>query len=275
METNGRAKENVIGIIGGSGLEHITDFLKDCKVHENIETAFGRPSGAIHTGTFEGVKIALLSRHGPKHLYGPNNLPYRANILALKSLGVTHLIAATACGSLREDAKPGDFMILDQFIDHTTRRDQTFYDGTSEKFKGTCHISMGKHPFNPDVRQALIAACAEKKVHHHTTGTMITIEGPRFSSLAESELYRKWGADVINMTTVPEVVLAKEAGIAYGAVALVTDYDCWHSHEVNVPEVLAVMKDNAQTFLELIEEAIPRMAKLDKIPTPDEIGAIL
>eukprot|EP00916_Digyalum_oweni_P020206 GHVL01033714.1.p1 GENE.GHVL01033714.1~~GHVL01033714.1.p1 ORF type:complete len:265 (+),score=49.63 GHVL01033714.1:58-852(+) len=262
----------IIGIIGGSGVEHIGEFLESSK--KNIlETPFGET--CIETGIYKDIQIALLARHGKNHVYGPSNVLYRANIYAMKELGVTHIISATACGSLCEEKKPGDFVIVDQFIDRTFGRKQTFYDGSCDEFKGICHVSMGKAPFDSIMRDKLIETCIECSIEYHDKGCMVTIEGPRFSSLAESKMYRQWGGDLINMTTVPEVVLAKELGIGYSAVALVTDYDCWHDQEVSVPNVMKVMKSNAEKFFTLLTRAIPEMADLTPIKSAQECGAII
>ena len=242
-----------IGIIGGSGLED-PKILKDAK-EINASTKFGNPSSALTTGKIGGVDVVIISRHGKKHSINPTNVNYRANIMALKEQGCTHIIATTACGSLREEIKPGHLVFCDQFIDRTTKRASTFYD--SDK---VCHIPMAE-PFCKKLRNLLAETASEIKLEHHKKGTVITIEGPRFSTKAESHMFRQWNADVINMSTVPEVVLAREAGICYAIVAMSTDYDCWKEHEegVNIEMVLQIMKQNAENVKKLLVAAIPKI----------------
>ena len=239
-----------IGIIGGSGVDNpdiIDQFEK-----KNIETKFGKPSDAITIGKIKGIEIAVLARHSARHSIMPSNVNYRANIWALKELGVTHIIATTACGSLREDYKPGDFVVLDQFFDRTTKRESTLYGKDK-----VCHIPMA-HPFCDYLRDILIKKGEELGLRIHKKGTVVTIEGPRFSSLAESNVWRRLGFDVVNMTTVPECVLAREAGIHYAAIAMITDYDCWKlDDEVSVQKVMDTMKKNKERVLQLIKEVIP------------------
>ncbi|KAI5625234.1 S-methyl-5'-thioadenosine phosphorylase [Silurus asotus] len=188
----------------------------------------------------------------------PSNVNYRANIWALKEEKCTHILVTTACGSLRDDIRPGDIVLIDQFIDRTTKRAQTFHDGELHSPPGVCHIPMAE-PFCSRTREVLNEAARTLGVAFHASGTMVTIEGPRFSSRAESLMFRQWGADVINMTTVPEVVLAKEAGLCYAAVAMATDYDCWKQHEeaVCVDNVLKTMKENANKASSILLTAIP------------------
>jgi len=207
-----------IGIIGGSGLDD-PKILKDAKEIE-VDTPFGKPSSPLTLGKIEGKEVVLLARHGRKHTIMPTNVNFRANIHALKEQGCTAILATTACGSLKEEIKPGDLVILDQFIDRTTKRACTFY----EKDK-VCHIAMAE-PFCSKLRKLLIENAKELKLKHHEKGTMITIEGPRFSTKAESKMFIKWGADVINMSTVPEVVLAREAGICYASKLLLNISIC-------------------------------------------------
>ena len=170
--------------------------------------------------------MSSLRRHGRKHTIMPSHVNYRANIDALRKEGCTHVVVATACGSLREEYKPGDFAILDQFIDRTTKRHSTLYDGAKDSPPGVCHIPMGT-PFCERTRQVILSAAKSVDMCVHDHATMVTVEGPRFSTRAESMMFRQWGGDLINMTTVPEVVLAKEAGLSYASIAMVTDYDCW------------------------------------------------
>jgi len=243
-----------LGIIGGSGLDD-PDILSQAE-EKNVSTPFGDPSSTVTCGTIEGVEVAILARHGKKHTIYPSAVNFRANIWALKSLGCTHVLAATACGSLREEIAPGHLVILDQFIDRTTKRASTFYDKDR-----VCHIPMGD-PFCPRLRDRLIQRAGALGIAHHPAGTVVTIEGPRFSTKAESRLFRSWGCHVINMTTVPEVTLAREAGLCYASVAMSTDYDCWHESEehVTIERILAIMKQNAQNVLRLMLDVIPRIA---------------
>lgn len=218
-------------------------------------TKFGKPSSSLTTGKISNVDVVILARHGKKHSIMPSNVNCRANIMALKEQGCTHIIATSACGSLKEEIKPGHLVFCDQFIDRTTKRNSTFYD--SDK---VCHIPMAE-PFCAKLRKILAETAAEMKLDHHKKGTVITIEGPRFSTKAESHLYRQWKADVINMSTVPEVVLAREAGICYAVVAMSTDYDVWKEHEqgVDIQMVLQIMKQNADNVKKLLIAAIPKI----------------
>ncbi len=242
-----------IGIIGGSGLED-PRILKGAR-EVNATTKFGKPSSALITGKISNVDVVIVSRHGKRHTINPTNVNYRANIWALKEQGCTHIISTTACGSLREGIKPGHLVFCDQFIDRTTKRASTFYDGDK-----VCHIPMAE-PFCKKLRNLLAETASELKIQHHKKGTVITIEGPRFSTKAESHMYRQWNADVINMSTVPEVVLAREAGICYAIVAMSTDYDVWKEHEkgVNIGMVLKIMKQNAENVKKLLVAAIQKI----------------
>lgn len=246
-----------IGIIGGSGLED-PKILKDAK-EIKVTTKFGNPSSSLMTGKISNVDVVIISRHGTKHSINPTNVNYRANILALKEQGCTHIIATTACGSLREEIKPGHLVFCDQFIDRTTKRASTFYDVGK-----VCHIPMAE-PFCKKLRTLLAETASEINLEHHKKGTIITIEGPRFSTKAESHMYRQWNADVINMSTVPEVVLAREAGICYAIVAMSTDYDCFMEDRppVTIDEVLKVMKKNADNVKRLLLEVIPKIDYVD------------
>ena len=246
-----------IGIIGGSGLED-PKILKDAK-EINVTTKFGNPSSALTVGKISSVDVVILSRHGKNHSIMPSNVNYRANILALKEQGCTHIIATTACGSLREEIKPSHFVFCDQFIDRTTKRHQTFYD--TDK---VCHIPMAE-PFCKKLRTLLAETASEIDLEHHKKGTVITIEGPRFSTKAESQMFRQWNADVINMSTVPEVVLAREAGICYAIVAMSTDYDCWKQHEegVNIEMILQTMHKNAENVKKLLIATIPKISYIE------------
>lgn len=246
-----------IGIIGGSGLED-PKILKDSKeVHST--TKFGNPSSSLTTGKIGNIDVVILSRHGKKHTIMPSNVNFRANIWALKEQGCTHIIATTACGSLKEEIKPGHLVFCNQFIDRTTKRHQTFYDSGK-----VCHIPMAE-PFCTKLRSLLAEAASELKIQHHNKGTVITIEGPRFSTKAESHMYRQWKADVINMSTVPEVVLAREAGICYAVIAMSTDWDVWKEHEqgVNIEMILQTMRKNAENVKKLLLASIPKINYID------------
>nr|ACO51785.1 S-methyl-5-thioadenosine phosphorylase [Aquarana catesbeiana] len=251
-----------IGIIGGSGLDD-PDILEG-RTEKYVDTPFGKPSDALVLGKIKNVDCVLLARHGRQHTIAPTSVNFRANIWALKTEGCSHILVTTACGSLREEIQPGDVVLIDQFIDRTTKREQTFYDGGPNCLAGVCHIPMAE-PFCSKTREVLIDTAKKPGIKCHTKGTMVTIEGPRFSSKAGSNMFRLWGADVINMTTVPEVVLAKEAGICYASVAMATDYDCWKEHEeaVSVDRVLKTLKENANKATSILLTAIPQIAAMD------------
>ena len=242
-----------IGIIGGSGLED-PKILKDAKEKE-VTTKFGKPSSALTIGKIGKVEVVILSRHGKKHQIHPGAVNSRANIMALKEQGCTHIIASSACGSLRENIAPGDFVIVDQFIDRTNGRQSTFYDQDH-----VAHIPMAE-PFCPELRKALYESAKELKLKAHEKGTVITIQGPRFSTKAESKMFRQWGGDVINMSTVPECVLAREAGLCYAVVCMSTDFDCWHESEesVDIQMVLKTFKKNAENVVNLFIKTIPKI----------------
>ncbi|XP_066576441.1 S-methyl-5'-thioadenosine phosphorylase [Amia ocellicauda] len=251
-----------IGIIGGSGLDD-PDILEG-RSEKYVDTPYGKPSDALIVGKIKNVDCVLLARHGRQHTIMPTNVNYQANIWALKEEGCTHLVVTTACGSLREEIQPGDIVIIDQFIDRTTKRPQTFYEGSPTSPPGVCHIPMAE-PFCNKTREVILEVARNLGVKCHPKGTMLTIEGPRFSSRAESLMFRQWGADVINMTTVPEVVLAKEAGLCYASIAMATDYDCWKEHEeaVCVDNVLKTMKENANKAASILLTVIPQISKMD------------
>ncbi len=242
-----------IGIIGGTGLEK-SEFFTVLK-EKKVKTSFGNPSSSLILGKISDIDVVIIKRHGINHTISPTNVNYQANIMALKQERCSHILAASACGSLQEGIRPGDFVILDQFIDRTTKRKQTFYEKDS-----VAHIPMAE-PFCNKIRNLLIQSCKELKYKYHEKGTIVTIEGPRFSTRAESNVYRLWKADVIGMTTVPEVVLAREAGICYASIAMVTDYDCFieDRKEVTLEEVMNVMKQNSEKVIKLISAVIPKL----------------
>jgi 5'-methylthioadenosine phosphorylase len=244
--------KKMIGIIGGSGLED-PKILTNFKEIE-IDTPFGKTSSKLTTGMIGDKQVVIMSRHGKNHELAPTQVPYRANIWALKEVGCTHILAATACGSLKEEFHPGDLVFIDQFIDWTKLRKLTFF----EDFKdGAKHTPMAL-PFDFDLRQALIKNAKELGLNYHPTGTMITIEGPRFSTKAESFMFQKLGAEVINMSTVPEVSLANELEIPYQSIAMVTDYDCWKENEESVTHelVMKIMEENAGKVKQLLIKTI-------------------
>jgi 5'-methylthioadenosine phosphorylase len=247
-----------LGIIGGSGLGAALGTLAAGASHE-VETPFGRPSGPIVTGELDGVPVALLGRHGPGHLLNPSAVPYRANLHALKQLGVTHVIASTAVGSLQEDIHPGELVLPDQIIDRTHRRASTFFEDLA------VHVELAS-PVCATVRAALLDAADGGATRLHPRGTYVCMEGPQFSTRAESELHRSWGAQLIGMTAMPEARLAREAELCYALVSLPTDYDCWRPAPADVPshellkEIIANLERGTQQALALIRKAAPKVA---------------
>ena len=239
-----------IGIIGGSGMEN-PDFIPDYN-SKDVSTSYGDPSSQLILGSIADVPILILSRHGPGHVINPTNVNYRANISAFKKEGCTHILAATACGSLRERIAPGHFVFPDQFIDRTTKRIGTFFDGPDVR-----HVPMGE-PFSPFLRSCLVTASKKLDFKYHEGGTVVTIEGPRFSTKAESMMFRSWNCDIINMSTVPEIVLARELEMEYQSIAMSTDYDCWREgeDEVTMDMIYATMEKNVNNVKKLIEHTI-------------------
>jgi 5'-methylthioadenosine phosphorylase len=248
-----------IGIIGGSGLDNPDILKKPTQV--NPTTQYGSPSSPLTCGEIGGVEVAILARHGQSHSIPPSRVNFRANIRALKDHGCTHILAATAVGSLRREIAPGHLVFPDQFIDHTKKREYTFYDEDR-----VLHTPMAE-PFCPNLGKLLAATAKELGFEHHSNKTVITIEGPRFSTRAESHMFRSWQADVINMSTVPEVTLARELKIHYAATAMSTDYDCWHRDEepVTWDMIVATMQANAEKVLNLFLTVIPRITNFDDI----------
>ncbi len=237
-----------IGIIGGTGL-YDPKMLKNIQ-EVNIETPYGNPSDSITIGEIGGRAAAFLPRHGKKHTIRPTDINVRANIYALKKLGVKWVLAPSTVGSLRDEYRPGEIVFVDQFIDRTTRREQSFY--TQDK---VCHISVAE-PMCPNLRKTLISVAKKMEIAMHETGTYVCIEGPRFSTKAESKMYRTWGADVVGMTLVPECVLAREAELCYASIATVTDYDVWKDHPVCISEVIKIMKANVENVKRIIAQTI-------------------
>lgn len=242
---------SLTGIIGGSGLENPKILLQ---AKENTQdTPYGE---ARYTrGIISGKDVILISRHGKQHTITPTHVNNRANIWLLKELGCNHVIATTACGSLREEIGRGHFVIPDQFIDFTRHRANTFFDIFEP---GNMQHAPMADPFNESIRNKLIAGCKDKGIQHHTKGTVITIEGPRFSTRAESKMFRMWGADIINMSTAPEAALANEAGLPYAVIAMATDYDCWKTDEepVTWQAVLDIFKQNTQNMIKILSRTI-------------------
>lgn len=240
-----------VGVIGGSGLYDIEGLTA---VHDvRVSTPFGDPSDVITVGTLAGIRVAFLSRHGRGHLLNPSGINYRANIYALKSLGVSQVISVSAVGSMKESIRPGDVVVPDQFIDLTKRRVSTFFDEGI-----VAHVAFGE-PICTELAQALQLAGTQVGATLHRGGTYLCMEGPQFSTKAESRLYRQWGVDVIGMTNMPEAKLAREAELCYATLALVTDYDCWHETEeaVTVEAVLGTLRQNVALAKRLLPVLMP------------------
>ena len=249
-----RTPQAEIAIIGGSGLYHMEGLTRLKKI--TVTTPFGKPSDSIMLGSFEGLNIAFLARHGRGHHTLPSGINYRANIHALKSLGVSRVFSVSAVGSMKEKIRPGDFVLPDQFIDRTTQRLNTFFDQGI-----VAHVAFAD-PICQTLTTLLHKASQGVSVTVHRPGTYLCIEGPQFSSRAESLLYRKWGVDVIGMTNIPEAKLAREAELCYATLALVTDYDCWHETEeaVSVGAILDIMHTNVETAKQVLHHAL-KLAK--------------
>lgn len=241
-------KDTMIGVIGGSGVYDI-DGLEDATWQE-VASPWGSPSDAILTGVLGGVKMAFLPRHGRGHTHSPTTVPYRANIDALKRLGVTDVFSISAVGSFREEMAPGHFVVVDQFIDRTFARDKSFF-GTG----CVAHVSVA-HPTCPRLGAVAADAAEAAGITVHRGGTYLAMEGPQFSSIAESKMYRdSWGADIIGMTNMPEAKLAREAELCYASVAMVTDYDSWHPDHgaVDITAIMAVLKGNSENARSLVK----------------------
>ncbi len=247
-----------IGIIGGSGLDD-PKILMDSK-DVFADTPYGKPSSPLKIGKIGKSDVVIIARHGRDHSITPTGVNYKANIHALKERGCTHIIATTACGSLREEIKRGDFVVLDQFIDFTRLRKLSFYDEFPGGAKNAKHTPM-PDPFDDNLRKTIIKSCKTLKIPHHEKGTVITIEGNRFSTRAESHMFRSWGADVINMSIATECILANEAGIPYAAVAMSTDYDSWMKNETSVTweEILDTFHKNVGKMIKLLTYTIPKV----------------
>ena len=245
-----------IGIIGGTGLEK-PEILKNPEII-TLNTPFGQPSSSLRTGVISGTEVVILSRHGESHAIPPTHVNNRANLWALKETGCTHILATTACGSLREEIGRGQLVLPDQFIDFTRHRAITFFD---EFRDGDLKHTPMADPFSGPMRKALAANAVKLGLTLHNRGTVITIEGPRFSTRAESKMFRLWGADIINMSTAPEVILANELQIPYAAIAMSTDYDCWKEDEAPVTweEVLKTFALNVKHVIDLMVHTLPEI----------------
>jgi 5'-methylthioadenosine phosphorylase len=239
-----------IGVIGGSGLYHMPGF--EAHKEHVIDTPWGAPSDAYIVGTLAGKEVAFLSRHGRGHKISPSELNFRANIYGFKTLGVERILSLSAVGSLKEEHKPLDFVIPDQFVDRTRGRVSTFFgEGL------VAHISFA-HPICPELAKLAASACNSEGVKATSGGTYLCMEGPAFSTLAESNLYRSWGMDVIGMTNLQEAKLAREAEICYVTIAMVTDYDCWHPHHdaVTVDDIIQTLTQNAENASKVVTAAV-------------------
>ena len=249
-----------IAVIGGSGIYDI-DGLKNPEWIA-VDTPWGAPSDQILTGTIDGVDMAFLPRHGRGHIHSPTTVPYRANIDALKRIGMTDVISVSACGSFREEMAPGDFVIVDQFIDRTFAREKSFF-GTG----CVAHVSVA-HPTCPRLSDACETAARAAGINTHRGGSYLAMEGPQFSTFAESKMYRtSWGADVIGMTNMPEAKLAREAELCYASVAMITDYDSWHPEhgEVDVTQIIQILIGNAAKGRDLVKR-LPDLLGADRAP---------
>ncbi len=257
-------KKAKLGIIGGSGLYDLPELQN--RRENDIETPWGKPSDPLIEGTLSGLPVAFLARHGNQHTLSPSDVNYRANIAAMKMAGVTALLSVSACGSLREDLSPGTFVLIDQFVDRTTKRASSFFGPGC-----VAHVSLA-FPVSPSLVNPIETALKTLKINYHRGGTYVAIEGPHFSTYAESSAYRAMNWDVIGMTNMPEAKLAREAEIPYATLALVTDYDCWSPTfgEVDVMEILKTLKDNvtrARNVILLLAQTFPRKVE------PCQIGS--
>ena len=257
--------KNKLAIIGGSGLYDVEEFTN--RKFIKLDTPWGKPSDDILKTTYNDKEVFFLPRHGKGHFISPSKINFRANIDALKQLGVTDIISISAVGSLKEELAPGTFVLVDQFIDRTFARNKTFFDEDI-----VAHVSMA-HPVSEGLMNACEASIKKEKIKYQRGGTYIAMEGPQFSTLAESNLYRSWKIDVIGMTNMPEAKLAREAEIKYASVSMVTDYDCWHpNHDnVDVQSVIKVLLSNAQKAKNMIKNIIDNFENhIDpKDPTPN------
>lgn len=255
-------RKTKIAIIGGSGIYDIDGLVG--ATWTDVETPWGAPSDQVLTGTLNGVDMVFLPRHGRGHVYSPTTVPYRANIDALKRLGVTDVISVSACGSFRDEMAPGDFVIVDQFIDRTFAREKSFFATGC-----VAHVSVA-HPTCPRLSAACVHAASDAGITVHNGGTYLAMEGPQFSSIAESKMYREsWGADVIGMTNMPEAKLAREAELCYVSVAMITDFDSWHPEHgsVDITSIIATLQGNAGKARDLVGR-LPALLGQDRDDCP-------
>jgi 5'-methylthioadenosine phosphorylase len=255
-------RKTKIAIIGGSGIYDIDGLVG--ATWTDVETPWGAPSDQVLTGTLNGVDMVFLPRHGRGHVYSPTTVPYRANIDALKRLGVTDVISVSACGSFRDEMAPGNFVVVDQFIDRTFAREKSFFATGC-----VAHVSVA-HPTCPRLSAACVQAASDAGITVHNGGTYLAMEGPQFSSIAESKMYREsWGADVIGMTNMPEAKLAREAELCYASVAMITDYDSWHPEHgsVDITSIIATLQGNAGKARDLVGR-LPALLGQDRDDCP-------
>ena len=243
----------LLGVIGGSGLYDIPGIQSVERI--SMETPWGQPSDDVVVGTLDGTRCAFIPRHGRGHRYTPSEVPYQANIWALKKLGCSFVLSVSAVGSLKEEIAPGHLVVVDQFIDRTLARPRTFFGNGC-----VAHVPFGD-PVCTVLRPLLLEAAKKTGAPVVDRGTYVCIEGPQFSSRAESHLFRSWGAAVVGMTNLPEARLAREAGLSYATLALATDYDCWHESEVSVEAVIAVLKKNVATAQDVVKNVAGALAK--------------
>ncbi len=261
--------KTVLGVIGGSGVYNFPG-LEDSR-WQKVESPFGESSDELHFGRLRGLDMVFLPRHGRDHVLTPTDINYRANIDAMKRAGVTDIVSVSAVGSLREELPPGHFVIVDQFIDRTFAREKTFFTRGC-----VAHISVAD-PVCPRLGDYLEAGCKAQDIAHTRGGTYLVMEGPQFSTRAESELYRSWGCSVIGMTNMPEAKLAREAEINYATIAMVTDYDCWHDDhdDVEVAQIIAMLGANNKKSQKLILELAGKLAGRDRDPCPRGFDRVL
>ena len=253
-----------VGVIGGSGLYNIEGIQNVAE--ESLLTPFGQPSCNFITGVLDGVEVVFLPRHGKGHRISPSEINYRANIFGLKKLGVDAIISVSACGSLKEELKPLDFVIPDQFLDRTLgNRISTFFNEGI-----VAHVPFAE-PISPELRVILVNSARSLGLTVHDKGTYVTIEGPQFSTKAESNLYRSWGMDIIGMTNITEAKLAREAEISYATLAAVTDYDCWYetAESVTVDMIIENLNKNVENAKKIVKKAVPQIGKLTKFSAAD------
>jgi len=259
-----------LAIVGGTGLaDRLVAGFAEVSESIAVDTPFGEPSAPIQTGLLPDgrTRLSLLARHGEEHLLNPNRVPYRANIFALKKIGVTHLIASGAVGSLRDTIHPGEIALVNQFIDKTHNRASTFFENAA------VHVEFSQ-PCCPVMRQWLIDAAAQLQINYHSNATYVCMEGPAFSTKAESEMHRQWGGDLIGMTALPEAKLAREAEIAYALIALPTDYDAWRQHDHDIPhdsllaEIMGNLNEATDACVQLIRKSLEDVSFLQKNKSP-------